>query len=186
MKLTEKEKKAKNKACKEIWNKENNEKMKKSTYKSKCFKYINDYVNSSDELESIYNAILSRSNDLGLLLPNQIRSESEKKKNKSISSTKGSMCDETSLTVITNKKNKSTEEHFILIEKFLKDKALSVEQVISKKESVEFNIIIAEDGLTDKERITFKKELSRILEHQDHNSSWRVFKTYVKRKYLNI
>lgn len=87
-------------------------------------------------------------------------------------------------------KNESTKKNindsFEKIEKFLKDKSLTVEQIISNKESEEFKITIADERLTDEERIEFKKSLSIVLEHKDYNSSWRTFKKYIKEIYLNL
>ncbi len=57
------------KIANEKWNNNNKEVMKKSTYKSKCYKYISDYITTQEELESVFNALEQRASLQGLSLP---------------------------------------------------------------------------------------------------------------------
>lgn len=80
---------------------------------------------------------------------------------------------------VTKKSN--NQNPYPEIEQFLIDKGVTIEQLISDQESEQFNINVAENRLTAKERSEFKKQLGQILGHKDSSSTGRTFRTYIKK-----
>lgn len=72
-----------------------------------------------------------------------------------------------------------------LVEQFLIDKGLTIEQVVSDQESEQFNIQVAENRLSAKERSEFKKDLAKVLGHKDTSSTGRTFRTFIKKVLAN-
>lgn len=85
---------------------------------------------------------------------------------------------------VVSKKSNNQNPH-PLVERFLADKGLTIEQVVSDQESEQFNITVAENRLSAKERSEFKKELGKLLDHKDSSSTGRTFRTYVKKVIAN-